>query len=170
VTGNGSSARSAGVEWNATWTPITGLTLSFNGAYTDAVLTADAPSIGGLKGDFLAGVPKWSTAVDGEYTWQPVDGYHAFAGFTWAYMGKREDGFTTATTPPIGRTEIPSYNTVNLRLGVDYQTWELQLFAKNVGDARGIINLTGPGQVLDLGRTETLIQPRTIGVLVSKKF
>jgi hypothetical protein len=53
---------------------------------------------------------------------------------------------------------------------VDYQTWELQLFAKNVGDERGIINLTGPGQILNLGRTETVIQPRTLGVVVSKKF
>jgi iron complex outermembrane recepter protein len=170
VTGNGSSARSAGVEWNVAWAPIQGLNFTVNGAYTDAVLTADAPSIGGLKGDFLAGVPRWSGALDGEYAWEPSDGYHAFAGFTWAYMGERKNGFTTATTPPIGRADIPSYNTVNLRLGVDYQTWELQLFAKNVGDERGIINLTGPGQVLNLGRTATLIQPRTVGVLVSKKF
>ena len=147
-----------------------GLTLSFNGAYTDAVLTADAPSIGGVSGDFLAGVPKWSGAFDGEYRWQPIDGYTAFAGLTWSYMGERKNGFTTATTPPLGRINIPSYNTVNLRLGVDYDTWRLQVFAKNVGDERGIINLTGPGQVLSLGRSETVIQPRTIGVLLSKKF
>ena len=170
VTGNGSSARSEGVEWNTTWTPIEGLSLSFNGAYTDAVLTADAPSIGGTSGDELAGVPKWSSALDGEYRWQPIDGYSTFAGFTWAYMGERKNGFTTATTPPIGRFSIPSYNTVNLRLGVDHETWEMQVFAKNVGDERGIVNLTGPGQIINLGRTETIIQPRTIGVLVSKKF
>jgi outer membrane receptor protein involved in Fe transport len=170
VTGNGSSARSSGLEWNATWAPIEGLSLTFNGAYTDAVLTADAPSIGGVDGDFLAGVPRWSSALDGEYTWQPVDGYHAFAGFTWAYMGERKTGFTTATTPPIGRIDVPSYNTVNLRLGVNYDTWGVQLFAKNVGDERGAISLTGPGQILNLGRSETVIQPRTVGVLVNKKF
>jgi outer membrane receptor protein involved in Fe transport len=170
VTGNGSSARSAGVEWNTTWVPLQGLTFSFNGAYTDAELTADAPSIGGLKGDFLAGVPRWSGALDGEYELQPMDGYQAYAGFTWSYMGERKNGFTTAITPPVGRADIPAYNTVNLRLGVDYKTWGFQLFAKNVGDERGIVNLTGPGQILDLGRSETLIQPRTLGFLVSKKF
>ncbi|HEX3889151.1 MAG TPA: TonB-dependent receptor plug domain-containing protein [Phenylobacterium sp.] len=170
VTGNGSTARSAGVEWNTTWVPLQGLTFSFNGAYTDAELTADAPSIGGLKGDFLAGVPRWSGALDGEYEWQPMDGYQAYAGFTWSYMGERKNGFTTAITPPTGRIDIPAYNTVNLRLGVDYKTWGFQLFAKNVADERGIISLSPPGQILDLGRSETLIEPRTLGFLVSKKF
>ena len=64
---NGGTAKSKGFEFSASAAPVEGLTLSLNGAYTDAYLTEDTdPIVGGLDGDPLSFVPEWSFGVDGD--------------------------------------------------------------------------------------------------------
>jgi outer membrane receptor protein involved in Fe transport len=167
VNGNGGTARSDGVEWDATLVPIKGLTFSLTGAYTDAVLTSDAPAVGGVSGDRLPWTPRLSVTLDGEYDWPVFDGATAFVGGTWSYIGDRTSDFMLATPPFL---TAPSYDTVNLRGGLDYRRWRIEVYAKNVGDTRGIINLSTAGAVFDGGRTATIVQPRTVGVALSAKF
>ncbi len=173
VNTNGGTARSKGLESTFGWTPVTGLTLTLVGAYVDAYLTSDAPDAGGLNGDQLPYVPKWSSSLDGAYTWRAFQQFDAFAGATWIYTGSRFNEFSTTPTAaglvPSPRPELASYNAVNLRAGLDNGRWAFELYCKNVGDTRGIAYYFNSGTP-NYGGTVNYIQPRTIGALVTARF
>src|SRR5947209_6359635 len=57
---NGGKAQSKGWELTSAYSPVAGLRLGLNGAYTDATLSEDVPSLGGLRGDRLPAIPKWA--------------------------------------------------------------------------------------------------------------
>jgi iron complex outermembrane receptor protein len=176
VNANGGTARTKGLEWTLGFTPVTGLTFTLTGAYVDAYLTAAAPAAGGNDGDQLPYVPKWSTSLDGAYTWRAFNDYNAFVGATWSYVGSRFNDFSTTSSIPGGTTLVPvprvdlsSYNTVDLRAGLGSGRWTFQLYCKNVGDTRGIayyIDNSTP----NFGGALSYVVPRTLGGLVTAKF
>jgi outer membrane receptor protein involved in Fe transport len=173
INANGGTARSKGLEWTLGLTPVTGLTFTLTGAYVDAYLTSAAPDAGGNDGDRLPYVPKLSTSLDGAYTWRAFSDYNAFAGATWSYIGSRFNDFSTTPTAtglaPNPRPELPSYNTVNLRAGLENGRWTFELYCRNVGDTRGIayyINSTTP----NYGGAVNYVLPRTVGALVTARF
>ncbi len=174
VNANGSSASSKGIELSATWRPIDPLTIMFGGAWTEAKLTGDTDPIlvGGVKGDRLPFVPRFSFSIDGDYTFAPMGAVTPFVGASWRFIGEREGGFSPE--PPIGsgRSNLPSYNTVDLRAGLDYDRWTLQLYAKNLGDSEGItaVGSSGTSAVSGGAPTIAVIRPRTIGVTLQGKF
>ena len=172
INANGGTARSKGVELTAALTPLTGLTFTLTGAYVDAYLTAPAPDAGGNDGDQLNYVPKWSSSLDGAYTWRVSD-FNLFTGATWSYIGSRFSDFSSVVLPTgilsAPRPELPSYNTVNLRAGLESGRWTFELYGKNVGDARGITNYNNFGTP-NFGGSIGYTQPRTIGALVTARF
>jgi iron complex outermembrane recepter protein len=177
IDANGGSARSKGLEWTLGLSPVDGLKFLLTGAYVNANLTSDAPAAGGADGDELSYVPKWSSALDGSYTWHAVNGYEAFAGATWSYTGSRVSDFG-ATPEVVGaaivfaadpRATLPSYNTVNLRAGMENERWTFELYVKNVGDTRGITSYNN-SNTPDFGGAIALIQPRTLGAAVTARF
>jgi len=164
---NGGSARSDGVEASVAYAPIAGLSLSANGAYTDATLRSDTPALlGGLKGDPLPYSAKWTGALNADYSWPIADAAHAFVGGSVRYVGNRKSDFD----PNIGQLPLPAYTTVDLRGGIDWNNYRLEVYAKNVNDARGIISVLGygstPGGAVQAGVT----RPRTIGLSLSAKY
>jgi len=172
---NGGRARSEGVEAQATFTPIDGLVFSGNAAYTDARLTTNTNALlGGKAGDRLPFTPDWAGALDGAYNWTISGDIRAFAGVTWSYIGNRVSSFS----PTIGQVPLPSYNTWDLRAGVNVRrNWTIEVFAKNVGDARGISSLgenlsaNGGGSSSAIpGESVTIIQPRTVGVTLTARY
>jgi len=168
---NGGTARSKGLEWTLGATPVTGLTFTLTGAYVDAYLTEDALGAGGHEGDQLPYVPKWSTSLDGAYTWHAFGNFSAFTGATWSYIGSRfnDFGLVPNSTVPSARGELPSYNTVNLRAGLNDPRWSFELYVKNVGDERGIVYYANQGAP-NLGGSIALSQPRTVGATLSARF
>jgi iron complex outermembrane recepter protein len=176
INANGGTARTKGFEWTFALTPVTGLTFTLTGAYVDAYLTSAAPDAGGNDGDRLPYVPKLSTSLDGAYTWHAFNDYSAFAGATWSYIGSRFNDFSTISSPPgtltlvpVPRPDLPSYNTVDLRAGLENGRWTFELYGKNVGDTRGIsyyFNSYAPNYGGQLG----YVQPRTLGAAVTARF
>jgi outer membrane receptor protein involved in Fe transport len=177
INANGGAAQSRGLEWTLDYTPITGLNFLLTGAYVDAHLTSNAPAAGGTDGDELSYVPKWSTALDGSYTWHAGGGFDGFAGATWSYTGSRVSDFGATpavagdaiTFLPDPRETLPSYNTVNLRAGLEDPRWSFELYVRNVGDTRGISFYQNTGTP-NFGGAVTLIQPRTLGAAVTARF
>ena len=173
INANGGTARSKGVEWTLGLAPVSGLTFSLTGAYVDAYLTSTAPDAGGNAGDPLPYVPKWSTSLDGAYTWRAFNDYNAFAGATWNYIGSRHNDFSATFGAtgfePNPRPELGSYNTVNLRAGLENRAWTFELYAKNVGDNRGINYYTSSGSP-NFGGTLNYVQPRTLGAAITARF
>ena len=171
VEGNGGSAVSKGFEGSATVTPFHGLTISDNLAYTDAHLTQDALGAGGHNGDRLPYVPRFSNSVNGDYDLTLMGRYNAYVGASWRYIGSRPSAFATSAIPTFVRPTIPSYGVVDVRAGVTYEGYALNLYIKNVNDSRGITSLGGLQQ--DPGQnpySASLIQPRTFGASISAQF
>jgi len=173
INANGGTARSKGLEWTLGLTPVTGLTFTLTGAYVDAKLTSAAPDAGGNNGDPLPFVPKWSTSLDGAYTWRAFNGFDAFAGATWNYIGSRFNDFS-ATAGATGfianpRPDLASYNTVNLRAGLENGRWTFELYAKNLGDTRGITYYANSATP-NFGGAIGYVQPRTLGGTITARF
>jgi outer membrane receptor protein involved in Fe transport len=167
-TGNAGTAKSQGIEWNFDYTPIRPLTFSFVGAYVDAQLTQDAVSLGGFKGDELAYVPKLSYTVNGNYEWSITGDYRGFVGGSWSYVGTRYTDFSTASTST-NHTKLPDYNTLAAQIGVKRGGYTLELYGKNLTDERGISYYVSQGGYGQTGQSR-IIQPRTIGVLISARY
>jgi outer membrane receptor protein involved in Fe transport len=176
---NGGGAESRGVEWAATVTPSDGLTFTWSGAYTDAQLTDDTDPIvvGGLAGDPLPYAPEWASTLDVSYEWTMFGDSAAHVGGAWRYVGEQSTGFPGAGGVLNGaeQIELPSYNILDLRAGVDFQTFSLELFAKNVTDERAVTQFGGFGDTLpdnvgDPNGAAVLVRPRTIGVSLTARF
>jgi outer membrane receptor protein involved in Fe transport len=170
VNANGGTAESRGLEFSASLMPADGLTLSVNGAYTDAELTEDtSDDVGGLDGDPLPFVPEWSFGLSGSYEW-PVGGdAMAYVGGTAAFTGDRPIGFDQRDADGNVR-EVDGYTTLDLRAGLSYERWNFELYGKNLTNEEGITSVgtdnTVATGVVDLG----LIRPRTYGLSASFEF
>jgi hypothetical protein len=81
-----------------------------------------------------------------------------------SYVGNREDVFSSFT--PL-RQYLPAYKKADLRAGVKYESWTVNLYCNNVADGRGVIS-GGIGNAQPY--SFYLIQPRTIGLSVAKAF
>jgi outer membrane receptor protein involved in Fe transport len=162
ATGNAGSASSTGLEYNVGLRPYPGLSLSLIGALTDAHLTQSAPGLGAYHGQDLAYVPKWSNTLDIDYRWTIANGMKAFVGGVYFFEGSRYTDFSTsAFTDP--HTKLPSYQTLAVQGGLKTGRYTLEVYAKNLTDARGISSYAGTDGFNNTG-TVDLITPRTVGV------
>jgi iron complex outermembrane receptor protein len=167
INGNGGTARSDGLEWTVGYAPLHGLTFQWTGAYTDAKLTSDAPALNAVSGAELPYAPKWGTSLDGVYEWPLFASYKGFAGATWSFVGSRTSDFASSAAAVPGQIALPSYNTTAVRLGIENDRYRASLYGKNLSDARGITDFESSGSPYS---EVTVIQPRTIGIVLSAKF
>ena len=173
---NGGGAESQGVEWSATLTPSDALTVVWSGAYTDAQLTDDTDPIvvGGAAGDPLPYAPEWATTLDVTYEWTAFGDNTAHVGGAWRYVGEQSTGFPGVGGILFGaeQIELPSYNILDLRAGVEFDAFSLDVFARNVTDERAVTQFGGFGQTLPdaPNGSAVLVRPRTIGVSLSARF
>jgi outer membrane receptor protein involved in Fe transport len=167
---NGGTAVSRGFEFTAAVRPAEGLTLSLNGAYTDAYLTQDTdPIVGGLDGDPLSYVPELSLSMNGDYEWPIFGDSLAYVGGDVAYAGERPAAFDVRT-PGGNIRETDSYVTLGLRAGIDAGRWNAEVYGKNLTDERGVNSILSednfPNDALGL----SIIRPRTVGLALGFEF
>jgi outer membrane receptor protein involved in Fe transport len=170
VNANGGTAVSKGLEFTASFFPTDNLTLSLNGAYTDAYLTQDtSPEVGGLDGDPLTFVPEWSFGLSADYEWVVMGDSTAYFGGTAGYTGKRPIGFDEREADG-SITEVDSYTTLNLRAGLRTERWNFEIYGKNVTDEMGVTSV-GTANTIATGRVELgTVWPRTYGLSVGFEF
>ena len=165
---NGGAARSDGVEGGVGFVPVQGLTLTLNGAYTNARLTQNTPtSFGGIAGDRLPLSPYFAGTAAISYErplWTDVSG---FAGVEWHYNGERLSEFEQG----LPRQALPAYSLVDLHAGLKFHNFTLTGYVKNVGDVQAF-NDVGRTQALGgvSALTASVLPPRTIGVTLGAKF
>jgi iron complex outermembrane recepter protein len=161
--GNGGHALSRGVEMQATYVPIEGLSLRGNIAYTDAFFKyADASVVVTAPGQRLFYVPELKGGVSADYTW-PVGNYQVTAGGDWSYTGNQYDFDNTFL--------IPSFSEVNARAGVKWGNDTFNLYVKNVADKRAEVGDYG-GYYPTYYNFYTIVvnQPRTVGLQFTQHF
>lgn len=167
VIANAGAAKIDGGEATLVARPTSALTLSGAFAYQDARLAQDAPLLGALKGDRLPNVAKLTAAVLADYQLSS-QGLRPTLGATVRYVDDRSASFDANAGLP--QYELPSYVTVDLRLGLSLPRADVQLYARNLFDEEGqlsaatvLSSVGGPAQV-------TVLQPRTLGVRVTARF
>jgi outer membrane receptor protein involved in Fe transport len=166
---NGGTARSSGIEFSTLYSPVAGLRLGLNGAYTDAKLTEDVPSLGGLSGDRLPAVPKWAASATADWSFPVFTGWTGRVGGGIRYVGDTFSGVEhAASTYP-----QESYSVVDLNADISNDRWTVRLYVKNLTDERVFTNLTAlpnaaTGEIMQVKGVP--LQPRTIGIGFDAKF
>jgi iron complex outermembrane recepter protein len=163
---NGSEAKSEGVEVSSEAKGWVGFTVSGWVDYDDAALTEDFPqdsTARGVAGDPLPFNSRWSGHLMAQQEFPLVGSSTGYFSTQMTYVGQRLGVFT----PTFARQVYPSYAQVDVRGGVDWDTWGANLYVNNLTNKRGEL---GGGLGSFSTSTFYLIQPRTIGVTVSKSF
>ena len=167
---NVATARSRGIELSIEARPLTGLLLSSWVSWDDAVLTADFPASAAVyagTGNRLPFVPRFSGNVTARQEFPLSAALRGYVGAALAYVGDRQDEFNSGPPFPPPRQDLPAYAKVDLQSGVTFDSWNVNIFANNVLDRRGLL---GGGLATYPPYAFTYIQPRTVGLNVVKKF
>lgn len=180
--GNFGSATSKGFDISAQIQPVRSITVGANVGYTDATLDDDvvgsvnattgvAPVLA-TKGSALALVPKWTADVNVEWTHELDDrGTNLFVRADYQYQGKfkRTPGPGSILYNPVTFAG-ESYDTVNLKLGIDRDNWRATLFANNITNSYPTLfrgDFAGRTGFLNF---ESTLAPRTYGLNVTYKW
>jgi iron complex outermembrane receptor protein len=167
-TTNAGKAKSQGVELSVEARPMEGLRVAGWVNWDDAALTTTLPESSGLYGVPGSSLPysiHFSGNLSVEEQFPLVRDLTGFVGGILSYVGQRTGDFTSTPVRQI----FPAYAKTDLRAGLKYDSWTLNLFVNNVTDKRGEV---GGGLDAPLSPPETFIyiQPRTIGLSVAKSF
>jgi iron complex outermembrane recepter protein len=162
---NGSAAKSQGIELSVEAKPLTGLTIAAWTAWDHAVITkptppgADQPLVAGER---LPLSPRFSANLSVEQSFPLSSRVAGFIGGNVSYVGDRASAIGAS-----GNQIYPSYTKTDLRAGAKYGAWTANLFATNVGNARGILS-GGVGTVLP--DSVYYIPPRLVGLNIARAF
>jgi outer membrane receptor protein involved in Fe transport len=169
---NGASADIDGAEATVTIRPIPGFTTTLNGAYTRAVLAGDTDPqlLGAVKGDRLPFTAKFAVSINSDYEWAVSDGVKASIGGTIRSLSGQSGNYDAAYRSVYGHfADIPAYELVDLRAGVDFGRFAVQAYVRNVFNTYGITGVSPqtssgfsnfPGNAIGTG----IVRPRTIGL------
>jgi iron complex outermembrane recepter protein len=189
---NAPSARIVGLESSVDWRATSHLTLSANGNYNDAELTANfcgtdqatgmfiqtCPNNQALapKGTRLPYTPIFKGDVMARYTFELM-GWDAHAQAAVSYQGKRTPAVLSADNANLG--VMPGYATADFDVGVVRNKLSFDIFVKNAFNALGQVNRYTPctTAVCSLsyaGQPAAVyvvpITPLTAGVKISQRF
>jgi iron complex outermembrane receptor protein len=168
--GNAGEAKVKGFELELTAHPIEYLTAQLAGSWQEAYLSNGAsadqyalnPTLG-RTGDAIPSVPRTQFNFGLNYTRPVVNGWDGMAAADITYRGKENSYFASNAF----NIPLSSYTLVGLRIGVLKDLWSVTAFARNLTDKRAQISAINSSQDPDALLT---IQPRTIGLKVTRKF
>lgn len=174
-TANVGDAVSKGFDLQAQWQLIDHLQLEGSVGYTDAKFSKNAVDTGGqilaLKNDALDVTP-WTVTLGAEYRFEWL-GRDAFVRGDYEYNSKRTTAIP-AEDPgtkyyDAGLVPNPATNQLSLRAGMNFDKWDLALFAENVLNAHPRLDLTHQDKYTTLYEAKTL-RPRTIGIAATYHY
>jgi len=163
---NAGRAKSQGVELSLEAHPIEGLKVAGWVAWNDAVLKDPFPPNSqdfGNAGDRLPYSSRFSANASAQDEFPLAASVRGFVGASVAYVGERVGIFTGSPA----RQVFPAYARTDLHAGAHFEEWTVNLFLNNATDRRGL--LSGGLGTTD-PNTFTFIQPRTVGLSVTRQF
>jgi iron complex outermembrane receptor protein len=174
---NAGNAKSEGVEMSLEAHPLEGLTITAQGSYDDAVLTQDLPdasTVYGVKGTQLPYSMRFSGGLTARQDIRLTNTWIGSVGGGFNYVGSRPFEFVGAPGPgqaPSPRTIFPAYRTINLLAGARHDLLRVNIYVNNVTNARGILSFGGASSVGNpYEDVSSVIQPRTVGLSISRNF
>lgn len=156
----GASVR--GGEVTLTARPADALTITGAFAIQDAQLDEADAGVGGGKGERLPNVPRFTGVLDADYSFS--SSFQPRIGTTLRYVSDRPAGFDASVGVP--QYELPDYLTWDVRAGIQFGSFDAQLFVRNLLDERGELSAS---TIFGNARL-AIMQPRTIGVSLRTAF
>jgi len=185
-------AHTLGVEWEIGYEPAEGLALSVAGTWLESefdstVVDGTGAVLAGLRdGNRLASVPQFQIAATASYTF-PLGSNEGFLAATFQHVGTRFTqpsdqennprsfvsglpfGGAPGTDATVLDLELPDYQIFNLTAGIDFEEWELLVYANNLFDENALLAFDRErGGRARLGFHVN--EPRTIGVTARWRF
>lgn len=185
-------AHTMGVEWELGYQPAQGLGLTVAGTWLESefdstVVDGIGNVLAGLRdGNRLASVPQFQIAATASYSF-PVGSNEGYIAATFQHVGSRFTqpsdqennprsfvsglpfGGATGLDATVVDLELPSYQIFNLTAGIDFETWELLVYANNLFDENALLAFDRErGGRARLGFHVN--QPRTIGMTARFHF
>jgi outer membrane receptor protein involved in Fe transport len=164
VVQNAGDAESYGGELELSYRLAPGLTIGLNADITHSVFTQTTPLLANAVsvGEEVPDVPRYQLTPSIDYNFEVGPGYAAFAHLDYTEVGPSH-GTTLVSDPDYIQ---PAYGVMNGNIGVDIDSWEIQIYAKNLLNnsqiiARPTVNYNEEGYTL---------RPLTAGVKVQKTF
>ncbi|HEY7643197.1 MAG TPA: TonB-dependent receptor [Steroidobacteraceae bacterium] len=155
LTENAGRASNNGVEVELSWLAPGSLELMVSASYVDARLEEDVPNLAGEANQRIPTVPDWTVSGSARRGFHLSAGLAGFVQADFQYVGGAWNTYDATT-----RKWVASRELFNLRAGGQRGRWEVELYAENVFDERGVLyhNLNF------LGEWQTLVRPRTLGM------
>ena len=173
---NGGKARSRGLETEIGWRPYKGLNIDANATFLDAVLAEDltglasADTLTGRSGDRLPASARFTSNLSIQQDFPIASSLTGFVGGNWSFVGSRESAFVSSAADSTPRFTLPSYSLVDVQTGITYGSgWRASLFLRNAFNKLGVITADEP-QWNERHLRVNYLQPRTVGMNVSKEF
>lgn len=164
---NAGKARVEGFEIQASARPTGRLTATANLGYTHSRLIDVDPGvtayIGAAAGDPIPQNPRWTASATLDQMIPIGPDIEGQIGATFRYQSHRFTSFPGSISDPNFR--LPSRTTFDLRAGLSYRTYQLQLRVENVTDRKGIANYM-PG----VPASSYLMRPRSFALSLSTAF
>ena len=141
---NAASARSIGVEADATYFPLPGVQVGGSVGYLDSKFDKyNNAYINGqvvdLSGRQMPNAPKWTLNAFAEYDFTAAEGIEAYVRGEWFYRDMIYSD-KSALLYNIWPYRVPSFNQFNLRIGVTRGNLQLQAYAENLFKSRYFTN------------------------------
>ena len=141
---------------------VPGLTLGASGGVQHAVVTSSSnPGAAGV-GEHLLFTPGWSASFNTSYNFSLTDEINAFVRADYDWTGNSHGDFLN-TAPDYSD---PQYDVLNGTIGIDFNGFEISLYAKNIMDNNKVIKHP---EIALITEAYTL-QPMTVGLLVQKHW
>jgi iron complex outermembrane receptor protein len=161
---NGGDAEIDGVEVELVARPTADLTLTANAGYTDARIVSVLPGVssatGAQAGDGLPLTPEYTLAVSADQRIPFGSDVTGLLGTTVRYQSDMPNNYAASSAP--AQRKLRSITTVDLRGGVEFDRYTIQLRAQN---------LLNEHRYLMIGDSlGTVIQPRSITLSFSAQF
>lgn len=172
INANGGKARSQGVEFSLVGRPLKGLSLGANGAYVDAKLKEAAFAVGAAAGDRLPFTASFSSTLSADYERPLSDALNGTAGVSWRYTGARNADFQSPFSKPfvVGHQRLSPFGQIDAHVGVTFDRFRLDAFARNLTDSKGIAYLGPGGSGLNGSIAEAIVRPRSFGATLGFKY
>jgi iron complex outermembrane receptor protein len=169
---NAGNARVDGAEATLSYRLLAGLNLLATAAYTDAQLTTPAALLGlSQSGARLPLSPKVSSALAVNYSFDLPDAVHGNLNLAVRQVGDRNSSYPGSTVDFNYR--LAAYTVVDASLNLtSHAGWYVNPYIKNIFDERGEVSAdTATNQFIPGAPVPvTLTQPRTVGVVVGRRF
>jgi iron complex outermembrane receptor protein len=133
-------------------------------AVNNAVLTQSFPDTAaapGVRGDRLPDSSRLTGSFSIQQDFRITQYLNGFLGGSVSYISSKEGEFVSSGSRPV----YPAYAKLDLHFGLSKGPWNINLFANNVTDRRGIVSGgTYPPYAF------VYIQPRSLGIGLTRSF